>query len=358
MKRMRTVSLVAGACAGALVLAGCADRSSDTGGASTSSGPATAASMPDVNGDGTVLIGVISPGDLDDNGYYEGFVTGAQNVVDTKGWELIKMGSVNPANAAEQARNLCRQGVDMVALAASEMRDAIPVAEEAVCANTVWYTPSSTDLEPTPYITVSRDFVNESMLAAGYANGILMKEAGYTKAGYISGPELNFSVMAATAFAAGIEQLVPEATVISTFTGDFNDSAKAREAAEAQLSQGIDVLYPYLGGATDAVAQVGTERGVLLSTPGTDRCDEPGIDWAVSTVFDPGEYFAAALELFDRGELEMGTTTEWHIGVDPVPYVTLCHGTDEQQAQLDEFMTKIGSGEIVPEDMIAAAAEQ
>lgn len=354
MQRTRVLPLVALACAGTLTLTACADRASETA-SSTSSGPATAAEQPDVNGDGKVVIGVISPGDLNDNGYYEGFVVGAQTVADAKGWELIKMGSVNPANAPEQARNLCRQGVDMVALAAAELRDAIPVAEESVCANTVWYSPSSTDLEPTPYITISRDFVNESMLAAGYANGILMRDGGKTKAGYISGPELDFSVMGATAFEAGIKQLVPNASLTATYTGDFNDSAKAREAAEAQLSQGVEALYPYLGGATDAVAQIGSERGVILSTPGSDRCGEAGINWAVSVVYDPGAYFAAALEDFDQGKLQMGEVREWHLGVDAVPTVILCNGTPAQKAELDDFISKVGSGEIVPENLIAGS---
>lgn len=353
MSKSRIIQTAALACVALAALTACSDRgNSDTGGGGSAQS-STSGSQPDVNGDGKVVVGVLSPGDLNDNGYYETFVTNAQEVVDANGWTLIKVGSVNPAAVLEQARNLCRQNVDLIAIAAQELKDALPAAEEPVCANTNWYSPAGTGIEPTPNVTVSKDYVNEAMLAAGYANGILMRERNATKAGYISGPELDFSVMAAKAFEVGIKQLVPNATLAATYTGDFNDSAKAREAAQAQISQGVEALYPYLGGATDSVGELGTQAGIILSTPGTDRCGETAIKWGVSVIFDPGAYFAAALEKFKNGELAMGEVREWRMGKDSVPTVKLCNGTEAQNAELATFIEKIGTGEIVPDDVIA-----
>ena len=68
---------------------------------------------------------------------------------------------------------------------------------------------------------------------------------------------------------AGIREVVPKATMTSTYTGDFNDSAKAKEATQAQISQCIKVIYPYLGGATDAAAQLANEGGAPASASGT-----------------------------------------------------------------------------------------
>ncbi|MFI5956745.1 BMP family ABC transporter substrate-binding protein [Cryptosporangium sp. NPDC051539] len=313
--------------------------------ASASAGSASAAG-PDVNGDGQVVIGVLSPGDLNDNGYYESFVAKAQAFTDSKGWKLIKVGSINPADALNQARNLCRQKVDMVALGASELKDAIPASEESVCAKTAWYVPAQQDLKQTSKITISRDFINEVILATGYANGLLMKEKGYTKAGYVTGPEADFSVQAAKAFKAGIREVVPNATLVTTYTGDFNDSAKAKEAAQAQVNQGVQALYPYLGGATDAVAAFGNTKNLILSTPGTDRCASTSPKFQVSSIFDPGEYFAAALQDFSEGKLKMGVARDWHIGKDPVPTVKICDGTAEQNTALETFIKDIGSGKI------------
>jgi basic membrane protein A len=345
----RTAALAAVA---VVALSACGNNADDDSDGGSSGGSSSASGeQPDVNGDGTVTIGVLSPGDLNDNGFYESFVVKAQEFVDQQdGWELIKVGSINPADALEQARNLCRQGVDMVALAAAELADAIPAADEDVCADTVWYVPSSGNVEVTDRIVLSQDDPNEVLLGAGYAMGLLMQTSGATSAGFVTGSEADFSVLAAKAFKAGIRELIPGADVVSTFTGDFNDSGRAVEATTAQIAQGIGGLYPYLGGATDASAQLGFDAGIPVATPGTDRCDED--TFAISVIFDPGEYFAAALDDFAAGSLEPGSVREWHLGVDPVPTITFCDAsgaTAEQEQQLADFIASVGDGTIDPD---------
>src|SRR6188768_2062309 len=59
--------------------------------------------QPDVNGDGTVKIGVLSPGDTNDNGYYESFVVTARQFAEDEDWDLTILDKVNPSDAAEQA---------------------------------------------------------------------------------------------------------------------------------------------------------------------------------------------------------------------------------------------------------------
>lgn len=340
---------VAAACVALSVSACTSTSDTATSADSSSAAQGVPSGEPDINGDGKIVVGVLSPGDLNDNGYYESFVVKSAAFTNQKGWKLIKVGAVKPGAALEQARNLCRQKVDLIALAAAELKDALPASDEAICAKTAWYVPSSADIKQTAKISISRDFINESLLAAGYANGLLMKDKGYTKAGYITGPEVDFSVQAAKAFKAGIRKVIPNATLVTSYTGDFNDSAKAKEAAQAQISQGVKALYPYLGGATDAVAKLGTEKGLLLSTPGTDRCGETDPTFAVSVIFDPGEYFAAALTDFAEGRLKMGVAREWHLGRDSVPTIQICDGTTTQNAALNTFIADVGSGKIDPD---------
>ena len=193
---------------------------------------------------------------------------------------------------------------------------------------------------------ISSDDPNQDLLAAGYAAGLLMKAKNYTTAGYVTGPKADFSVIAAKAFLAGIREVVPSAKLLTTYTGDFNDSAKSQEAATAQLGQGVALLYPYLGGATDAVADAGFAKGVLSITPGTDRCNEK--KFAVSSIFSPGDYFLAALQAFKSDTLVMGTTKVWQMGKDPYPTVKLCDGSAEEKSQLADFIKKIGDGSIDP----------
>ncbi|GII94645.1 BMP family ABC transporter substrate-binding protein [Sinosporangium siamense] len=327
----------------ALLLTACGgEETTATGSDSGSTTPATKG-QPDVNGDGKVVIGVMSPGDTRDNGYYQSFVDDANKIAQANQWEVRTLDKLNPADAVNQARNLCRQRVDLIAIAASELKDALTAAPEPQCKGVNWYVNGGGGVEQTEYFTQSKDTVNQSLYAAGYAAGQLLKQLGATKAGYITGPELDFAKQAAKAFKAGMQAVVPKGELVTTFTGDFDDSAKAKEAFEAQRAQGIKVVYPYLGGATDAVTQQANAAGIPALTPGTDRCADTTTKYAVSVIFSPGAYFAAALEDYGKGTLKMGSAREWVIGVDPVPNVKFCQPQGDQQSEIDQVMKDIGS---------------
>jgi basic membrane protein A and related proteins len=354
-----------------LLLTACGDPQTDgpkktqgtTGSAGTDTGTGTATGTPaggtlpenepDVNKDGKVVIGVMSPGDTKDKGYYQSFVDESQKFADENGWKLTIVDKINPANAVQQARNLCLQRVDMVAIGASELKDALSASTEPQCKGVTWYISGGQGVKQTPLFTQSLDFINESLYAAGYAAGLILKENGGKKAGYITGPDLDFARAVAKAFKAGIRAVVPDAQLIENYTGDFNDSGKANEAANAQLSQGVKVIYPYLGGATDSVTRIANQKGVPALTPGTDRCGDTSIKYDVSVVFSPGAYFAGALKDFKEGTLRMGVAREWHLGKDPVPTVKLCEPKGEQEAQLKKLIEDIGSGRLNVDDAVA-----
>jgi basic membrane protein A len=253
---------------------------------------------------------------------------------------------VAATGALSAARALCAQKVDLVALGAADLADAIPASEEAVCARTAWYVPSSQNIDQTPKIFLSADDPNQSMLAAGYAAGLLMQAKKSTLAGFIAGPQADYSVAAARGFTAGIREVVPAAKVLVTYSGDADDPAKGKESAQAQISQGVSITYPYLGGATDAVAALAQSKGVDTLTPGTDRCDSTAPKFAISVLFSPGDYFEAALKQFAAGRLGMGISKVWQLGKDPYPSVRICAGTAHQNTELADFMKKIGSGEL------------
>jgi basic membrane protein A len=310
---------------------------------------------PDTNGDGKVIIGVLSPGDINDHGYYQSFVDEADTFAKSKGWTVIKRGSVPDTNALSAARALCAQHVDMVALAAGELSDAIPASTEAVCKNTAWYVPSAANIAQTPTIVLSSDDPNVDIFAAGFAAGTVMKAKGYTKAAFIGGPSADYSKAAGKAFAVGVKYVVPSATVTSTFTGDNNDSAKAKEAATAAISQGAKVIYPYLGGGADAAALVANAAGAITLTPGTDKCAATKPSYDISVLFSPGDFFAAALQSFAAGKLAMGVAKIWQMGVDPFPSVKMCSSVAAQAPAVADMIKQIGAKTIDPNALVKAA---
>lgn len=356
--RTKPAAAILVACATVIALSGCAsdsDSAPEAAAVPTTSGGdgKVPAGEPDVNGDGKVVIGVLSPGDITDGGYFQSFVDTAEKFGESEGWTIIKRGSVADTDARNAALALCAQGVDMVALAASSLADAVPASTEAACADTAWFVPSAENIALTPQIVLSSSDPIVENWTAGYAAGLEMKTKGYTKAGFVGGPSADYSQAGADAFAAGIKYVVPDADVATTFTGDNDDSAKAKEATQAQITAGAQVVYPFLGGGADAATALANDNDVLTVSPGTDKCDGSTPKYDISAIFAPGLYFEAALQKFADGELAMGEAKLWQMGVDTYPTVKLCDGTDAENAELADTLTKIGSGEIVPADEIA-----
>jgi basic membrane protein A len=301
---------------------------------------------PDVNGDGKVVVGILSPGDTHDHGYYESFVDEADLLAKEQGWKVITVDQVPTSDAAADARNLCRQKVDMVAIAASTLADAIPVASETVCKGTVWYVAGGQGVVQSKYFAQTNDIESQSGYASGVAAGLIMKAKHITKAGFLSGVSAPFTTNFAKAWEVGIKTQVANAKVVSTYTGDFDKSDLAVEAYTAMKAQGVGLVYPYLGGATDAVAAQAAKDDVPTLTPGTDRCASTSPPYAISVIFSPGDYFAGALKAFEKGTLRVGTALTFHMGVDAAPTVKICKPTGDQAAVLAKTIRDIGTGAI------------
>jgi basic membrane protein A len=367
MKRKYNLAAAALFVAPVVLLTACGGSSGDTASSSAAASTAAtdaaastaasaapvAAGQPDNNGDGSVTIGIMSPGDTKDNGYYQSFVQKANEFAEGAGWKVITVDKINPSDATNQALNLCKQSVDLIAIGASELKDALTATTDPACAGVQWYVNGGGGVEQTEYFAQSTDAVNPTLFAAGYASALAMQQSGTTKAGFITGPELDFSKQAAAAFQGGVQSVIPDAEVVTTYTGDFNDSAKAKEAAQAMIDQGVGLIYPYLGGATDAVAKLANETGVLVVTPGTDRCEDPTTTFSISAIFDPGEYFAAALSDYAAGTLEMGKARVWKLGVDAVPTIKMCGDLASLQPQVAENIAAIGAGTLDVDAIIA-----
>jgi basic membrane protein A len=234
----------------------------------------------------------------------------------------------------------------MVAIAASNLKDAIPVASEPECKNTVWYVAGGQGVVQTKYFAQTTDIESQSGYASGVAAGLLMKAKGITKAGFLSGTEAPFTTNFAKAWTVGIKTQVPSAKVVSTYTGDFDKSDLAVEAYTAMKSQGVGLVYPYLGGATFAVATQAAKDHIPVLTPGTDNCASTNPPFAISVIFSPGDYFAGALQAFSKGTLAVGTSLTFHMGVDAAPTVKICKPAGDQAAVLAKTIRDIGNGTI------------
>ncbi len=82
------------------------------------------------------------------------------------------------------------------------------------------------------------------------------------KLAYIAGQKFAATEEELRGFEIGAKSVNPGVKVIPSFTGDWNDVAKAKEATLALISAGADVIYQWLDDASTAVIQTAEEKKV------------------------------------------------------------------------------------------------
>ncbi len=101
-------------------------------------------------------------------------------------------------------------------------------------------------------------------LQAGYVSGVIA--ASMTKSNqiaYLCAQQFQSTDEEKRGFELGAKSVKPDIKVTSSYTGDWNDAAKAKEAALALISAGSDVIYQWLDNAAPAVLQTASDKGVF-----------------------------------------------------------------------------------------------
>jgi basic membrane protein A len=316
--------------------------------------------QPDVNGDGDIVIGLAVGGDSNDGGFYESVKNFGQEFVDEQdGWELIVVDQIAPADYVQEMSNLARQGVDMlIAIGGVSPYDAmVEVSGMSEFADLAFVMLAGTAQEvPTENFITVRDDVFEVNYITGVAAALLMNREGDTTAGFVSGPEVDFSVAARAAFEAGLKSQIPDAEVVFTYTGSMDDAALAVEAARSQISNDAGLIYPYLGGATNGVAQEANDQDVPVLASSVNRCEDPSYEFAGAGLFSKAPYLIPILEDFRDGEFRTGFIRTFHVTPDRRdlgPGTLICDATAEEDAILDDVAAQIADGTINPRDAAA-----
>jgi basic membrane protein A len=79
--------------------------------------------------------------------------------------------------------------------------------------------------------------------------------------GYVGGAEIPPTTQAAAGFRHGAQLIKPKIKVLSNIIGDFNDVAKAKQATTAMITDGADVIFPFLDAGIAGSYKAGTESG-------------------------------------------------------------------------------------------------
>ena len=159
--------------------------------------------------------------------------------------------------------------------------------------------------------------------------------------GFVGGMDIPLIRKFACGYAQGAKAVNPDITVISNMTGTtpaaWNDPVKGSELANAQISQGADVIYAAAGGTGLGVLQTAADEDILSI----------GVDSNQNHLF-PGKVLTSMLKRVDVAVYDAMTQGD---GIEPGVRV-MDLGADGVGYAMDE-----NNAELVSEEMSAAAEE-
>lgn len=111
-------------------------------------------------------------------------------------------------------------------------------------------------------------------LQGGYVSGVVA--ASMTKANkiaYLCAQQFESTDDEKRGFELGAKSIKPDIQVTASYTGDWNDAAKAKEAALALISSGNDAIFLWLDNAAPAVLETAAEKGIYAIGNTADQHD-------------------------------------------------------------------------------------
>ncbi|NLD49576.1 MAG: BMP family ABC transporter substrate-binding protein [Clostridiaceae bacterium] len=185
---------------------------------------------------------------------------------------------------------------------------------------------------------------------AAYPLGVLAaKMTNTNKVAFVAGIKTPIFIAAFNAFNDGVKATDPSIDVIYNFTGDQNDSVKARQTAEAMIGDGADVISVYLNQGVFGVheAVLASDSKILMTAINTDKSESAPDNYLSSIVADftvVWEHIVKEVMAGNKGGyygMNIGS------GLELAPFTNT---PDDVKTEIEAVAKKISTGELVVEE--------
>lgn len=286
-------------------------------------------------------VAIVLPGSITDQAFNQALYSGIQLIEAELGLETAFSEKVKQADQAEHLEDYARRGYGLVFGAGGEFVESIKRAARRypdtlfACLNCALIESAAT--------------VNFDNVSVGYLLGFTAGKMSTTgKIGLISGQDILAAREVVEGLKKGMKAAMGGGEVFVTFTADWDDVAKAKEAAFGQISQGAEAIVPYLDNGIVGVLQGLKEKGKwglgVLTDIGTTMPDTNLISvntsWAKAILFLTQKYVDGTAErknyLFGIGSdaLQPGTMNA------AIPAATL--------SEIDTLVDDLRTGKLKP----------
>ncbi|MEM6599717.1 MAG: BMP family protein [Cyanobacteria bacterium P01_C01_bin.69] len=272
------------------LLKGCTSPAEDTA--------ADSSAVEDSDGGSASSLAIVLPGTITDGGWNQLGYEGVKRAGDDLGIEVAYVEQVDSADQTESLSAFAREGYSLVVGHGGQFDAAI----EQVAAEfpEAFFLGVNGDIVGDNYTCVRTNY-NQMLYLSGMIGAAMSKTK---KMAYLAGMEFKSTQQQGVAMDLGAKAIDPSAEVVSSFVGDFNDIAKAKESALALIASGVDVIFHNLDNSAPAVLQACQEAGIYAFGNNVDQFDLAPEAILTSAIQDIGGAITTVAELAATGEIE------------------------------------------------------
>jgi len=248
-----------------------------------------------------IRMAVLNSGTVDDLSWNYQMVSTAEKLAEERGFELDTSEKVPPAEAERVMREYLDSGYNVIIAHSFGYGDPLfKVAPDYPEAYTAWAGGISRTADNIA------DY-NQPFYQAAYLMGIMaagMSESGIMS--FLSGFDIPVCHSMYESFKMGAQETNPDIEVLYTFTGDWGDVAKAKEAVLAHIDVGADYVASCGFGPTQGAIAAAEERGIYASSYVGDMSSLAPDNVALSMIWDLYPLLSLILDDIEAGEFNPG----------------------------------------------------
>jgi basic membrane protein A len=355
-RKARLLILVIAALAAMLMVVGCGSSSSSSstgtesaeGGEESSKttaagGEAEGGGDSEGGSDSGLKVGVLIPGTQNDGSWGEAVSEGAEEAGKKYGAEVtIAANLEEPSQYQQQGLAMAQAGYDLIIIGHAAM--ASVTQELAAKFPETKFGQVAVAVEPLPEnVASSTPELPVGTFQAGVLAALMSKTG---TVGMIGGYEFPALTSEMEGFALGARYADPQVKILRTYINSFVDAGKAKAAAQAQTSQGADIIFSATDQATQGIYQVAEGGGSLqyVIPQYLDKSEQAPNVVLTSVVYNLQGASASFIEMLAEDEwksenVEFGI--ENGVGLAPNPAMKIPPGVEKE---MDEVDSKLESG--------------
>ncbi|EAZ93029.1 BMP family protein [Crocosphaera chwakensis] len=204
----------------------------------------------------TLKIAIVLPGIITDKAWNQTGYEGVKLTEEKLGTEIAYVEQVSQADQAETLTDFARRGYNLVYAHGGQFDAAIQ--QVAGQFPNTFFIGVNGAVEGENIASLRIDHLQGSYLC-GILGAMMTKS---NQMAYITAQSFQATDEELRGFELGAKSINPNIKITSSYTGDWNDAAKAKEATLALISSGADVVYQWLDNASPAVLQTAQEKGI------------------------------------------------------------------------------------------------